>query len=190
MMEEERWSKKETEALEQLSGEVFGLENLQGRLEKQLEKRGLINQNPIKFNTMKRTFIQLVASLLILVSGYFFGKFSNQTSTNSSDMNTYALFLYENDEFVADDPESLVNEYSHWAEDLASDHKLAYAEKLNDEKDYWLGKASVQNQTSKLTGYFVFYAPDFAAAQKIAETHPHTKYGGGLELRPIDKIDR
>ncbi|MBK8505224.1 MAG: hypothetical protein IPL46_25310 [Saprospiraceae bacterium] len=104
-------------------------------------------------------------------------------------MNTYALFLYENDEFVANDPESLVAEYSNWAGQLAGEDKLAYAEKLNDDQDFWLGKPTVQNHTSKLTGYFVFYAPDFAEAKKIATTHPHTKYGGGLELRPIDKID-
>jgi hypothetical protein len=26
-------------------------------------------------------------------------------------------------------------------------------------------------------------------ARRIAETHPHTNYGGGLELRLIDKIE-
>ena len=189
MMEEESWSKEEQEALERLSGEQYYLENLKTRVQKQLLEQGLIIQSNLKFDKMKKTFIQLAASLLILLSGYFLGKLNNKSATNFSDMNTYALFLYENDEFVAEDPESLVNEYTNWAGELARDNKLAYAEKLNDEKDYWLGKTTVQNHTSKLTGYFVFYATDFAAAQKIARTHPHTRYGGGLELRPIDKIN-
>jgi hypothetical protein len=189
MMEEERWSNEEQKALDKLSRESFHLDSIQARIEKRLANQGLINQTTKKFITMKRTFIQIAASILILVSGYFLGKINNKSSINASDMNTYALFLYENDEFVAVDPGSLVNEYSNWAGQLAEQNKLVYAEKLNDLEDYWLGNSSVQNHTSKLTGYFVFYAPDFEAAKKIARTHPHTKYGGGLELRPIDKIE-
>ena len=189
-MEEEKWSKKEQEALDKLCRESFNLDDLKGRLEKQLVHQGLINQTSKTSIKMKRSFIQVAASILILVSGYFLGKLTSKSTTNTSDMNTYALFLYENDEFVADDPGSLVNEYSNWAGQLAEQKKLAYAEKLNDMEDYWLGKSAVRNHTSKLTGYFVFYARDFETAKEIARTHPHTKYGGGLELRPIDKIDR
>lgn len=104
-------------------------------------------------------------------------------------MNKYALFLYENEEFTVEDGNTLVSEYSAWAENLGNQQKLLYAEKLNDDEEYWLGKPSVQNNNSKLTGYFVFYAPDSEEAQEIARTHPHTRYGGGLELRPIDRID-
>ena len=38
-------------------------------------------------------------------------------------------------------------------------------------------------------GYFLIKAPSIEKARKIASTHPHLKYGGEIEVRPLDLQD-
>ncbi|NER13625.1 hypothetical protein GWK08_09265 [Leptobacterium flavescens] len=180
---------EELKAMEQLSRERFDTERLDKRIIEALHEEGLLTEKTKKMNT-KKYVLQIAASIALLIFGYFIGKYQTDTVPGQdSAMNKYALFLYENDEFAAEDIEKLVTEYRNWAIELGEQGKLEAAEKLDDFNDYWLGSNSVQNTTSKLTGYFIFYAKDFEEAKEIAKTHPHTIYGGGLDLRPIDKIE-
>jgi hypothetical protein len=183
----EELTPQEKEAMRQLSGEKYDASGLEDRIVRAMEQKGLIDNHSTAIN-MKRITWQIAAALILLVGGYFIGRQTSGHYTSENTMNQYALFLYENDEFTVADGNKLVSEYSAWAQNLGEAGKLAYAEKLND-SDTWLGSETVQNRTSRLTGYFVFYAKDLAEAQEIARTHPHTSYGGGLELRPIDKIE-
>ncbi len=186
MMEDEL-TPDEKRVFEKLSGEQFDTRDLCVKVLHDLEDRGLIDKQ-IK-NTMKKTILQIAASLAILITGYFIGSYKSLNTDKMNDRNMYALFLYENQEFTVNEGNKLVEEYSAWAGNLGSQQKLVYAEKLNDDEDLWLGAPSIRNSNSKLSGYFVFYAQDMEEARRIAETHPHTNYGGGLELRSIDKIE-
>lgn len=173
-----------------LANERFGDDgSLEDKITNALQQKGLITRKSATMKVQKIIW-QVAASVALLVAGYFFGKqvAGPAGDTSSGQRQQYALFLYENEEFKVADGNTLVAEYTSWAQQLAEAGQLAYAEKLND-TDTWLGSNSVQNHTSKLTGYFVFYAKDRAEAEQIARTHPHTSYGGGLELRAIDKID-
>ena len=40
-----------------------------------------------------------------------------------------------------------------------------------------------------LGGYFLIKAPTMERAREIASTHPHLKYGGEVEVRPLDLHD-
>ncbi len=178
---------QEQEAFEQLSKEQFSDPALEQKIIAALQKKALVSPSKNRPD-MRKVILQLAAAIALLISGYFLGKMGSTPPNPMADTNTYALFLYENEAFQVSDGETLVAEYTDWAETLGEQGKLVGAEKLADAVD-WLGSLGVQNQTSKLTGYFLFQAKDLAEAQQIAKTHPHTNYGGGLELRSIDKIN-
>ena len=180
-------SEQEAGAFKKLSNEQYNMTDLKTKTIGRLQDGGLLVSVPEK-SFGKITLLRIAASLAFLACGYWFGTRDLFTLTQPNNMNKYALFLYENNEFTVADGNTLVLEYSEWASSLAARDKLVVAEKLNDSELYWLGKSTVQNSTSKLSGYFVFYAANFEEAKQIAQTHPHTKYGGGMELRPIDIV--
>lgn len=177
---------QEQEAFQQLSKEQFSDPALEQKIIAALQENALLKPSKNKAD-MKKVILQLAAAIALLISGYFLGKMGSAPPNPVADANTYALFLYENEAFQASDIEKLVTEYTQWAETLGEQGKLVGAEKLADPVD-WLGGPDIQNQTSKLTGYFLFHAKDLTEAQQIAKTHPHTSYGGGLELRSIEVI--
>lgn len=183
----EELTPQEREALQQLSGESFDSGRLEAKITHTLRRKGLITRKSVIMQLPKMAW-QIAAAVVLLLCGYLIGTRGSTAVDQTPNGDTYALFLYENDEFTVSDGNALVAEYTDWATKLGKAGKLAYAEKLDDNEN-WLGSKTVQNHTSKLTGYFVFYAKDLAEARQIAQTHPHTTYGGGLELRPIDKLE-
>lgn len=103
-------------------------------------------------------------------------------------MNQYAIFLHEDSTFSGIDIPVLIAEYSQWAEDLHEKGQLTAAEKLTDDV-YHLGSPTSPQPSHPATGYFIIQAADLDEAKKIANSHPHLKYNGGIELRPIEKLD-
>lgn len=90
---------------------------------------------------------------------------------------------------------AIVTEYRDWAIAQQEAGRLVSAEKLS-------GAASVMVATKSevsishepggggervLGGYFLITARDMAEAVEISRTHPHLKYGGEVEIRPIEK---
>ena len=185
----EELTPEELNAVEKLSKERFDITGLEAKVINELSQKGLVEKQQ-KNITMKKIVFQIAASVALLICGYFVGKTQINVEPPLKDTRSmYALFLYENEEFTDAAEETLGMEYYNWAMDLGQKEQLAYAEKLNDYEKHWLGSPSIQNQTSQISGYFVFYAQDFSEAKAIAATHPHVGYGGGIELRPIDKTN-
>lgn len=181
-------SNEELDALKSLSEENFRSEISDEKLIERLKSEELL-QNASSVITVQRIWLQVAAAVVLLLGGYTIGFYGHNIIPEKSHRTQYALFLFENGEFEMGDPEAMISEYENWAIKLGEQGKLEYAEKLNDSKELWLGKSTIQNTTSKLTGYFVYYAKDFKEAQEIAKTHPHIKYGGGMELREIDEFE-
>ena len=73
-----------------------------------------------------------------------------------------------------------VNEYRQWARQV----RVAGGEKLKDETVV-LGSAE---RAASVRGFFRIVARDRQAAEAVARTCPHLKYGGWIELREIDQI--
>lgn len=180
-------SKQEQEAFQRLANESITMESLKSKTMSRLKEDGLVDDARGKSSRASYVW-KIAASVALLAVGYWMGSRELFVTMPSSSMNKYALFLYENSEFTVPEGSNLVADYSAWAGNLATQNRLIGAEKLNDQELFWLGKPTVQNSASKLTGYFIFYAADYTEAKRIAETHPHTHYGGGIELRPIDVI--
>lgn len=180
----EELNKEEEKAVLILKNETHLSISLESEVLKQLKKKRLINSKPL---IMKNNIFKIAASVLILVGVFYVGRITSQTDNESHSDNLYALFLYENDEFHAENPKKLVAEYRNWAIDLNKKELLAYAEKLDDVNRNWIGSKTLKNQESKLTGYFVYSATSYEEAKQIAQSHPHTSYGGAVELIQIDK---
>jgi hypothetical protein len=82
----------------------------------------------------------------------------------------------------------VVQEYRDWAVSLASDGRLAGANKLTDEPGRWIsGSPAGEIRTrSDVSGYFLVNASDYDEAIEIARASPHIGYGGTFEIRQVD----
>lgn len=139
----------------------------------------------------------LMAILLavgLTAAGFMFGKSQTATpSTLASEKVQFAL-LVKADDVPPADPSQQFREYSAWVNNLKKE-RWAGGEALHG-KAWRLhetnGKIETLEHTLKtspdeLSGYFLFEAESAEEAIKIAETCPHLKYAGTLELREIYK---
>ncbi|QSE95864.1 YciI family protein [Fulvivirga lutea] len=184
-MKNDNLTPKEIQALENLKAGIKTPERLKNKVTDRLIQLELIK----KETKMKQIHIYwAAATITALVCGLFIGTTFQDSTTPPTDMNQYALFLYENESFAAANMSDLVEEYTNWAIKMSEKGKLSGAEKLAD-NGKWLGNQSTRNSNSALSGYFIILANDFDEALAIAEKHPHVGYGGGVEVRPIERLD-
>ncbi len=177
-------SDREKELMKELANENLLPPELERKTIDTLKKQGLL-----KTRTMNTKFLTgIAAAVVALICGFFIGQNFQDLPESNNVTEKYALFLYENEEFAGGNEMALVEEYTNWAVELSQEGKLESAEKLAMNVK-WLGSGSVQNVTSQLSGYFIIYASDEKEALAIARTHPHTRYGGGIELRMIERLD-
>ena len=80
----------------------------------------------------------------------------------------------------------IITEYGAWGRSLAEKGNLVRAEKLSDAPADWLGGSVNMNDDARVGGFFLIRARDLNEARRIAEGCPHLKYGGRVELRPIE----
>lgn len=103
----------------------------------------------------------------------------------------FLLLLYDNGPSPTATPvsaeriQAIVAEYSAWAGRLADAGQLVSAEKLSDDPPQWLGGSVSTADGAMVGGFFLIRARDLSEARRIAEGCPHLKYGGRIELRPI-----
>ena len=94
----------------------------------------------------------------------------------------FLLLLHEDSTFRRGEPyksnNALAEEYSHWADGLPGGAYITSAP-LVRHTGVWLGAPHLSLAPGDFVdGYFLIHAKDMAAAQQIAETCPHLKYGG------------
>jgi hypothetical protein len=87
----------------------------------------------------------------------------------------------------------VIAEYRDWAMQRQAEGRLVAAEKLAGETRVMHGRGEALAVTESadsdrvLGGYFLITAPSLEDALALAKTHPHLKYGGEVEVRPIEK---
>jgi hypothetical protein len=85
----------------------------------------------------------------------------------------------------------LVAEYRSWAQELDADGLLVAAARLREEGSRLEGLERGEifgldaSELRSATGYFVIRANDLSAANALAQTCPHLKYGGVITVRPV-----
>ncbi|MBL7851460.1 MAG: hypothetical protein JNN04_11205 [Cyclobacteriaceae bacterium] len=159
---------------------------LEGRIISELKKERIIN------TTMNTTnYYRIAAALGGIIIAFFAGMYTAGHDGGSTVINdarrSYLLLLREDSTFNGTDIPALVKEYSRWAEDMAAKNQLVGAEKLTEEI-YQFGNLPSPGGPG-ISGYFVIRANDLAEARAIVQSHPHLKYNGGIELRPIDPLE-
>lgn len=88
--------------------------------------------------------------------------------------------------------QAIIDEYRQWALDREKEGRLVSAEKLADQTRVMTGRgdqlviANATHSDRALGGYFLITAPSLDDAIAMAKSHPHLKYGGEVEVRPIE----
>ena len=115
----------------------------------------------------------------------------------------YMLLMFTEQETVAEVPaemtpeerktyeeryQAIIDEYRGWAEERRTEGRLVSAEKLEDTVRVLTSESatSALPEGRVLGGYFLIRATSLEEAEEIASTHPHIRYGGQVEIRPID----
>ena len=96
----------------------------------------------------------------------------------------FVLLLYAGSDPVSGTPDTRRSEYGAWARGLSSRGVQVSGEELSEESAA-LGAASGAAGDALPRGFFVIQADDLAAAQRIAETCPHLRYGGRIVIKRI-----
>ena len=161
---------------------------LEGLLVEQLRGKNEFNTKRNE-KVMKSWIYSVAASIAFFVLGYFVAPLSDigSSQVEGGELTQYALLLYEDASFIGDDQE-LVSEYMAWGQDLGTQGKLVGGEKLSYESS-WFGENFDKNVAPGiLSGFFIIQVSNHEEALAITQTHPHTKYGGRVELREIEKL--
>ena len=88
---------------------------------------------------------------------------------------------------------AVIEEYRDWGRRMTEAGRLVAAEKLKD--DAFVIAPGGENVQAGLTsgrvlgGYFLIKATDLDEARTLSMTHPHLRYGGEIEIRPLDLHD-
>ncbi|HEY4230344.1 MAG TPA: YciI family protein [Thermoanaerobaculia bacterium] len=120
-----------------------------------------------------------------LAAGLRFGSASAGPAA-ASPLPRFALFLYDApDEKDLTDAQmqARVDEYRNWARGVRAAGLEIAGEKLEPEGRVLGPPAS--SPAWALGGYFVISAPDMNAAMAVAQSCPHVRHGGRIEVRAI-----
>ena len=114
-------------------------------------------------------------------------------------MAEYIMLLHESPtdfaDLSAEDIQQVIGEYIAWRKTVEADGKMAGGQKLKDDGGKNL---TFQNGRLRVTdgpfaeakevigGYFSILADNYNEAVKTAQTCPHLKYGGRIELREVE----
>jgi hypothetical protein len=137
------------------------------------------------------------AALVIAVGGYQLGtrdagertRGVQQAAANAEP--AFLLLLHEDSAFRRGEPPkptaALAAEYARWAQGLPGGTYIRAAPFVRH-PGVWLGPPHDPVALGDyVDGYFLIHARDMSAAQQIAATCPHLKYGGRIEVHEIDR---
>ena len=149
--------------------------DLEDRVVAALRDRGQLA--PSRRSSAVRGLAVAAAALVLFLSGYSIGASTAPTRpADDAEAPRFLLLLHETPATATTGlPEpQLVEEYRQWARGVSAGGTPIQGEKLKD----------TPGQT--LSGFFIVAAPTREAAEAIAASCPHSRYGGRIEVREID----
>ncbi|HEU4365165.1 MAG TPA: YciI family protein [Candidatus Krumholzibacteria bacterium] len=208
------WTDAEAAVLRSLRDEPDASPGLEDRVVDVLKRRGHIRARGGPINMIGKTAGLAVAAAAVFIGGFVAGN-RNVAATKPAESpppaatepaesagNQYMLLMFTrsadpSDEPMADaDYKVIVGEYRKWAEDRAAEgrlvdaHKLASATRVMTANGGNVAIESSADGDRVLGGYFLVTAPSLEDAVELTRTHPHLKYGGEVEVRPIEVTSR
>lgn len=94
---------------------------------------------------------------------------------------------------------AMVKDYSGWSDRMRKEGRFKAGDKLTDDAGRVMraksGRISVTDgpyaESKELVGgYYIISAKDYDEACHVAESNPHFKYGGNIEVREVDAMGR
>lgn len=150
---------------------------------KALSDENLITQKNFLFNKTHFWTYAALSLVAIFSIGYFFGTndISNPLKPN------YLLVLYEDENFVPPQDVNLSIEYYDWLVSISEKGVDISGNELTMDRFSLQSPLPQTFVEQTLSGYFLFRASSSIEAIEIANSSPHTKYGGLIELREINQ---
>jgi hypothetical protein len=209
----QNWTDEEAAALRSLRDDAGPPPAVEERIVSALKQRGRIRAQGGTIAMMTRTMGAVAAATILFAGGYLFGQRAAakptpeqpdvsvaQTGSAAGEQEFMLLMFMRGHDPSADAPpaddaayRAIIDEYRQWAIDRENEGRLVSAEKLASTTRVMTkaaGEISVTGDTGSdrvLGGYFLITAPSLDDALGMARTHPHLKYGGEVEVRPIEK---
>ena len=129
--------------------------------------------------TRRRLYWQTGIAASLLVAAFAAGRLTAPRATAVSQQHEFALLIYGGE--PSGSPDDRVGEYAAWAAKIRGEGRRISGERLSDES-WSIGAASAN---LPLRGFFIVQARDDEEARRLAQEHPHVRYGGGIVVRPV-----
>lgn len=207
------WTDAEATVLRSLKDEPVPSAGVEDRVVDALKRRGQIRVQGGPIAMIGKTAGLVAAAAAVFVGGFVAGNRNVETTKTAeapavatepeaSADNQYMLLMFTRGEDPSDEPAvdadftAIVAEYRQWAEDRAAEGRLVDAQKLaSTTRVMTAGAAGLSIEPDAHTdrvlgGYFLITAPSLEEAIELTRTHPHLKYGGEVEVRPIEVTRR
>lgn len=197
---EEELSPLEVETFQGLAKETSPPDLLEHKVVLALKKSRLIRSHWI---SQRWSIVIAAAAAVLVVFGFTLGAYwKSRPAVNPTSKPEFLLLLRNSPSEVPirSDTDELnrVREYSAWSRNSSLEGAVLDGEKLTDdarslkfvEGQPVVSIADAETRATAIAGYFLIRARDYQEAIAIAESCPHAKYGGTIEIRQIDSITR
>ena len=144
-----------------------------------LRERGLVR--PPKRRLMAVAALVAMAAALVVAVGWSV----THRSVAPPSSPRFVLLLYAGTDPVAGAPDARRREYSQWARDVSAGGTAISGEELSEEAREIPAPAGAPPGGLLPRGFFLVSAPDLDAAERIASTCPHLKYGGRIVIKRV-----
>lgn len=170
---------------------------LEDRVVRALQRAGLLSPSSAgRRPKVVRLAATAAASLLIFLAGWWLG--TNRpfaAPPPPQPKPTFALFLRQGPNYRAPvEAQQRVEEYKAWAARVREAGVQITGQKLKQELfslTYAQGQAVLllgRSEPEPISGFFLLESRDLDQALQVAKSCPHLRYGGTIEVRPIDPV--
>jgi hypothetical protein len=151
-----------------------------------LRERGLVRPPQRRMMTVA-ALVAMAAALAVAVG---WSVTHRSVAPPSSSSPRFVLLLYAGTDPVAGTPDTRRQEYSQWARDVSAGGTAISGEELSEDARDVPGPPSGAPAGAPPAGplprgFFVVSAPDLDAAERIASTCPHLRYGGRIVIKRV-----
>jgi hypothetical protein len=179
-MNNDEWTAGDAERLRAARADGAPPRGLEEATVAALRERGLVK--PPRRRLMAAVALVATAAVLAVAAGWSLMHQSAAPRPQAASPR-FVLLLYAGVDPIAGTPDTRRREYSQWARDVAAGGAAISGEELSE--DAREVPASAASATPLPRGFFVVSAPDLDAAQRIASTCPHLRYGGRIVVKRI-----
>jgi hypothetical protein len=152
---------------------------LEDRTVRALRERGLVRRPRPRAIAIGAV---AAAAAIVLAAGWA----AMSRTAAPDDAPRFVLLLYAGADASAGTADTRRREYAAWARDLASRGVAITGEELGDDtREVGAGASSSSSADLLPRGFFVVSAESLEAAERIAATCPHIRYGGRIVIRRI-----